>query len=259
MAHHKDQYSIKLKFLLALVALGLIAFFLISSTAPFKDATLKALFPKTFSRAQEIDRAPKVNLRISGRDIINERVINAVKDVPINLVWTTSGNPTSCVGRSFGLAATDDGWIGPKDPQGGSYTIKGLNVNNPYIYTIDCSNQDGDADGSSITINVGAQSLTTSPYFSAFNLYLNEKQYPSTEPLDVSVGDKVIVSWNSLNTATPYSICVSAGSWPKGYKSIKNFKSKEELNIPASKVYKYTIYCSNEGGFTQNTAVIIAN
>ena len=80
-----------------------------------------------------------------------------------------------------------------------------------------------------------------------------------SEPLGINVGDKLVTSWSSLNTSTPYSICISSGSWPKGYKSIRNFKSTEELSIPASKVYKYTIYCSNENNFTQSSGVIIAN
>ena len=259
MAHSKDPYTIKVKFLLAIVGLGLIAFFLLASTAPFENVTLRTLFPKPFSRASEISKAPKVNLRISGRDIINDRVINVSKDdFPITLIWTTAQNPTSCLGRSFGLTATDESWAGAKNPQGGSFTIKQLTVNNPYIFTIDCSNQDGDADGSSVTINVGAQNLTNSPYFSTFDLIQSDKQYPSTQVLDVNVGDKLTVSWSSLNTSTPYSVCISSGSWPKGYKSIKNFRSTEELSIPADKIYKYTIYCSNERDFTQNTAVIMA-
>ena len=260
MIHQKEQNSFKVKFLLAIGSLGLIFFFLIASTAPLKDLTLKTLFPKSFSRAQEIDKAPKVNLRISGKDIINERVINVSKDdFPITLIWTTSGNPESCSARSFGLSATDDLWAGSKNPQGGNFTINDLSTNNPYVYTIDCSNKDGDADGSSVTINVGAQDLTNAPYFSNFNLYLDDKEYLLSEPLGINVGDKLVTSWSSLNTSTPYSICISSGSWPKGYKSIRNFKSTEELSIPASKVYKYTIYCSNENNFTQSSGVIIAN
>ncbi|MBI2040405.1 hypothetical protein HYT18_05030 [Candidatus Microgenomates bacterium] len=259
MAHPKDQYTIKVKFLLAIVVLGLIAFFLLSSTAPFKNTTLKSLFPKQFSRASQIDKAPKVNLRIAGRDIISDRVINVSKDdFPITLIWTTAQTPQGCIGRSFGLTATDESWAGPKDVGGGSFTIQKLDVNNPYVYTIDCSNAEGEADGSSVTINVGAQNLTNAPYFPSFDLILNDKQFPSTQVLDARVGDGLTVSWNSLNTATPYSICISSGSWPKGYKSIKNFKSQEKLTITAEKIYKYTIYCSNEQDFTQDTAVIIA-
>lgn len=265
----KDANTMKVKFLLLLVFFGLVAFFLISSTFPFRNSTFRMLFPKSFSRASEADKAPKVNLRISGKNIINDRVVNISKDdSSIVLIWTTSGNPTSCIGRSFGLTAQDDKWNGPKDPKGGQFSIKDLSINNPYVYTIDCSNSFGDADGSSITINVGAQNLSTSPYISTFDFYLREakesfaylnNQKFDSNPQDISIGDKVIANWATLNTATPYSICISSGSFPQQYKSLKNYKFTEELSMESKKIYKYTIFCSNENSFAQNTQSFFAN
>lgn len=250
MEHFKDKElrMVKVKFLLLVPAVGLLSFLLISTAFPFKNAILRTLFPKSFSRAAELDKTPKVNLRLQGT--INDRIVSVGKDhSPIILVWTTSGSPTSCLGRNFGLTATDNSWAGPKNPQGGTFTISSLSVNNPYIYTIDCSNKEGDADGSSVTINVGAQSFASEPYLTTFDV----------APTEVAVGDKVAVKWSSLNTSTPYSICISSGSWTRGYKNIKNFKSTEELTIPESRIYKFTVYCSNEKSYTQNTQAIFAN
>lgn len=234
---------------------GLVAFLLVTSVVNFNDRIFQYLFSKPASRAQAVDETPLVDLKITYSGTIRDEVLDVPKNTQgITLSWTTTQNPVSCTGLGYGLTDKDESWNGPKDPKGGTFKIKKLNSNNPYVYTINCSNDQGDGSGDSVTINIGASDNFISPYITTFDIFLGSKNYDQASFINVKKGDVVTINWKTLNLATPYSICVVSGSVNKSFTSINGYKAREEIKIAGDKIFKYAIYCSNEHGFTKQSA-----
>lgn len=248
-----------LQFIVLLFALGGISYLLIFSNFQRRINIFGILYPKPKSLAKEELSIPSVDLKITYKDKAFDGIVNvSSSDTPLTLSWETQGSPTSCIGRVWGAGDEDMTWKGAKNPKGGQFITSKLNKNNPYVYTIDCKNDHGDAIGDSVTINVGATSVGINPYITGLNLTSQGKKSDSQLPIILSQGDTIQISWNSLNTKTPYSICIATGSWPTGYKNFANSNVSEQFTLDQSKIYKYTIYCSNESSYTQNIISIIA-
>ncbi len=236
---------------------GLVLFLIISSTLSFKDAIFQLFFPKPRSQAQEIEATQRVGLKIFYKNKMNDGILNvAQKEQGISLIWNTPENTTDCVGKSWGISSTDQTWDGPKNPKGGSFELRPLDKNNPYVYTIICSNSQGMLGSDAVTINVGAQKQILAPYIVNFEVIINGQKY-LTFPREVALGDKININWSSLNTTTPYSICVASGSINKNYKNSLNFQVSEELSINEKKIYGYALFCSNEYSFSKQESIFI--
>lgn len=237
-----------LQFLLLLLAMAVILFFAVFGNFPPKPRTniFSILYPKSKSLANET--IPFVDLKVSYQGKFFDGGVDVLADdTPLTLSWKTEGNPSSCIGRVWGISAEDTSWKGPKDPNGGSFITSKLDKNNPYVYTIDCQNDQGDAIGDSVTINVGAKSSNLNPYITSLKLTSEDRKNKTIQ-----------FDWSSINTQTPYSVCVASGSWPTGYRNFANSTVSEQFQLNESKTYNYTIYCSNESFFTQNNLSIIS-
>lgn len=241
----KDPSGIRVNLLLFISVFGITAFLLVASLASFKSPVFQ-LFSKAPSFATEDDLTPKVDLKVSFGGVTTDGVVNvSVGEALVTLTWSVSGSPTKCLARSWGLTDTDEAWVGPKEGNG-TFTLSSLDRANPYVYTLECSNEAGDGDGDSVTVNVGAQKNTLAPYITSLQAQVAGKAVDTGNPISASVGDEVTISWDSINTATLYSICISTGSWPKGYKDLKAVERTEKFTLETPRIYKYGLYCSNE-------------
>lgn len=259
MTKTKKTLSINLlQFIILLIALSGISYILIFGDFQKRISTFGILYPKPKSLAQD-NLVPSVDLKATYKDKAYDGAVNVLSsDTPLTLSWETQGNPVSCIGRTWGVSDEDLSWKGAKDPKGGQSKTATLTKNNPYVYTIDCKNEKGDAFGDSVTINVEAANVNLIPYISGLTVSSQDQKYDLQSPIVLPKGSLVQISWDSLNTKTPYSICVSTGSWPKGYKNFAHTKVFEQFTPDQSKTYSYTIYCSNESSYTQNSLSIIA-
>lgn len=243
---------------LLLASSGLVLFLILSATLSFKDVIFEVFFPKPRSQAQEVETTQKVGLKIFYKNKMNEGILNvAQNESAISLIWNTPENTTDCVGKSWGKNLTDQTWDGPKNPKGGSFEVRPISKNNPYVYTIICSNAFGELGSDAVTINVGAQRQTLTPYIVTFETVINGQKYPSNIPLEVALGDKVNINWSSINTATPYSICVASGLINKNYKDSLNSQISEEWSINEKKIYRYSVFCSNEYSFSKQASIFV--
>lgn len=240
--------------MLLLSVLGIIIFLIATSLFPFKNRLFALLYAKPLSQAAEPQNTPTVTLKIEG---INSKVISTqTENTPLTISWKSS-NVTSCVGRSWGITDKDQSWRAPKNPNGSFKTAK-LTKNNAYIYTIDCVNQFGDAAGDSVTINIGSPSAFQKPYITSFEVYnLKGEKLDTTKPVSISLGEKVKISWTTLNLSTPYSSCIAQGSWPTQYQNADKVEVVEQFLIDQPKIYRYSLYCSNELDLANKNLTII--
>lgn len=236
---------------------GLLAFFAVSTLFQFNDKLFQTLYVKKPSLADVNAKIPAVDLKINYQNSLIDGVISISKRGQLELVWTVTGDPTYCIGRAWGIDDIDETWNGSKDITGGNFKTKKLTVNNPFVYSIDCSNQTGDSSGDSVTINVGAPVSELIPYLDKLKAQTPDGIIHSwDEVISLNQGEKIKINWSSLNTNTPYSICVSTGSWPTGYKGLSNSTIEEEFVIQTRKVHKFRVYCSNESLATENNLTI---
>lgn len=251
----------KTPILIGLVILALVSVFVITSTFQFQNKVFQGLFPKQRSLADVNSMIPSVDLKINYKNVLTDGVLNVNSDqTPVILTWEVKGNPKTCTGRSWGIKDMDKSFDGPKDPKGGSFKTKKLTVNNPYVYTVDCFNDTGDAGGDSVTINIGSQLNSLTPYITSLKLITkNGKTYDSSEVISLNTKELFNISWASLNTDTPFSVCVASGSFPIGYKNVTGSTVSDEYSIKTKKIHKFNVYCSNETSFTQNSLTIFAN
>lgn len=256
-----DKVKINLfQFSLFLALLGVIFVILTTSTFPFKNKILSAIYPKQKSLAVGERVVPSVDLKVLVEGVAYDGVLNTTqKNTPYTLFWETSGNPTSCMGRVWGVSDEDDSFKGPKGISGGRVQTKVLDKNNPYVYTIDCQNDNGDSAGDSVTINVGAVSANLDPFITNFSVKRGENNLNPAAPIEVSQGETITIEWQSANTKTPYSVCVATGSWPTGYKNAGGLSILEDFILPDKKVYNYTIHCSNESSYAEKTVTFLVN
>lgn len=241
---------------LILVSIGLVLFFLVASLGDFKDGVFRSIFPRSQSRASLEDKTPIVSLNILYQENIVNNPYNISKyDGGITLMWSTQNNPAECLGRSYGLVDKDETWEGLKSVKGGVFIVKPLVSNNPYVYVLECKNEFGDSSGAAVTINVNPQQNNISPYFTNFEIY-DTDQTLLESPIATKQFEKLVVNWGTINTGTPYSICISTGSFPKEYHDIRNIQSIDTLEIKSPITQKFNIYCSNESGFTTKGVTI---
>lgn len=247
-----------LQFFLYIAALGVILILFVTSSFEFKSKFLSFLYPKPNSFAADLGNIPSVDLKI----IYNGEAYDGVLNVPplkasYTLTWQVSDTAASCIGRVWGLSDMDETWKGEKDPAGGNFNTKILEKNNPYVYTIDCKNDNGDSLGDSVTINVGAQNTNTAPQLTDLKKVVAGQNLDINTPAVASVGDILQFSWSSINTKTPYSICLATGSWPTVYKDTAFNTILENFQLDKSQTFNYTIYCSNEGGYVQKAMSVV--
>lgn len=255
----KTETSLKVNLFITVSAVGLIAFLLLTTLLPFKDSLFVSLFPKQRSHANTIDQSPKVTLQLNSRNIIRQGVVNLVGGEPdLKLSWSVSQNPVSCVGQSYTPAGQDAAWDGQKDIKGGELM---LTTNFPkkgvYLYAISCANSFGDSDGDVLVINIGSASNLVEPYITSFSATTGN-QTSENSVLYANLNDSVAINWATLNTNSPYSICVTVGSWPQIFKNGQQ-SYHQELVLNERKAYKYTLFCSNENTFTKKTLTIYAD
>lgn len=240
--------------------MGVLFVILTSATFPFRNEILSVLYPKPRSFASGEGGVPSVDLKVVVDGTAYDGILNTPeKGGTYTLFWETKGNPSSCIGRVWGISASDDSFKGPKDVSGGSFTTAALDKNNPYVYTIDCQNENGDSEGDSVTINVGAASAKLDPFIVDFVVTTRGDNLSVESPIAIQKGENVAIEWKSLNTATPYSICIATGSWPTGYRNLGGSTIGEEFIVADKKVYNYTIYCSNESSYTQKGVSFLVN
>lgn len=240
---------------------GLLALIVISSVFQFNNRVFQAIYPKSRSLADVNSLIPGVDLKVSYNNELTDGVVDTtIEKTPLTLKWETKGNPSSCVGRSWGTVDMDKTWDGPKDPKGGSFVTRKLNVNNPYVYSIDCFNSTGDSSGDSVTINIGAQPNSLVPYITSLKLVTSSgKTYDSKEVISLNKNELFNIHWSSLNTDTPYSVCISSGSFPIGYKNVTASTVSDTYSVQTKKIHKFNVYCSNETSLTQNSLTIFVN
>ena len=234
--------------------LGIIVFLIVTSLFSFKNRLFALLYAKPLAQAAEASNTPTVTLKIEGMD---SKVVNTqTENTQLSISWESS-NVSSCVGRSWGFADKDQSWVGPKDPKG-TFTTAKLIKNNPYVYTIDCANEFGDAAGDSVTINIGAPPSFQKPYITLFEAQSEKgERLDTTKPVSISLGEKIKISWTTLNLSTPYSNCISQGSWPTQYQNASRVEVVEQFLIEQPKIYRYSLYCSNELDFSRKVLTII--
>lgn len=235
-------------------SLGIIAFLLVTSLVPFKSKLFSILYNKPLSQAAEGPSIPSVELLISNT---SDKVLNVnPQDTPVTLSWKTS-NVVSCIGRVWGLPEKDISFAGPKDPSGGSFQTSKLTKNNPYIYTIDCANEFGDAAGDGVVINVGALKNAQVPYITSFDVVRkNGEKLDSAKSMIVAPGEEIEIRWSTLNLSTPYSLCFATGSFPTQYLNVSRTEVVDKLLLADPKVYRYSLFCSNEAGITKKVITL---
>lgn len=235
-----------------LFAIGLLIFFTISFTFTFKEKVFKAFFQRPFSFALEEDDTPKVEL-IAGIDNSFKRGVVNVENGQsnISLKWKVENDPTSCAGKFWSEAKQEDpSWSGPKNIKEGDYLITEPLQTGIYVYSITCSNQSGDSAGSNLIINVGAKPNRLQPHIASISVTDEDGKQLEIDKLNqVDQNSKINISWSSINTETPFGICVASGSWPTVYKNTANLQIKEVFSLDKAKIYKYSIFCSNENGY----------
>lgn len=236
---------------LLLFAIGLLIFFTISFTFTFREKVFKALFQKPFSFALEEDETPKVELFAGINNSFKRGVANVENGQSnISLIWKVENDPKSCQGKFWSDAKQTDQWSGSKDIKGGEYLISDALQTGIYVYSINCSNQSGDSSGSNLIINVAAKPTNVQPHITSVSVESEDgKQFEIDKLNPVNQNSKVNISWSSLNTETPFSICIASGSWPTVYRNTGNLQIKESFSLDKAKIYKYSIFCSNENGY----------
>ncbi len=246
--------------LLYLTAIGFILFFLISSSAPFDNAIFRGIFPKNQPSAEDILKTPGVELFINYKNQKTNGILNIEKNDPENiyLSWQTSGKPESCYGWSSGKNFEDGSWEGEKDVNGGSFVLPKFTESNAFVYSIECHNEYGDAQGDSVTVNVGAQSQLLAPYMSSVNLYAkSSEKFDPDKPVTLAINQEIGFQWEMLNTLTPYSVCVVNGSWPTRYRNSFSSSLIQKQQLTELKIHHFTIYCSNEIASVKKSITII--
>lgn len=228
-----------------------------SSASPSSDPSTG---PSQTPSAPPVTGVPSVDLKINyagvttDDDYVN---INTGDTHPIELTWTTTGNPTSCTARTLWSGGADPNWSGTKG-QSGTFNVTGLSFGKAYVYTLDCSNEFGDAAGDSVTINMGVDpiSVTTQPPIGISLLKVvtpDGVEHNWDDPnITASVGSNVTVKWETVNSETDYSVCVSSGSWP----AQRTGSGNVSLPISSNKIHQFNIFCSNEAN-ADETAVVI--
>lgn len=247
------------KILLMVASFGLLVFIIFAVSSQFYSKIFKSVFEKKLSNAYTQNLTPKVDLKVKYQGELYDGVLNTnAKDTPVSLIWTTSGKPTSCIGRSYGLTVSDESWIGFKNPLGGSADTGVLNTNNAFVYSIDCKNDNGDSSGDNVTINIGAKNNSLEPFISTLNIISSEGSInSSTEPFIAEVGSQIGIAWSASNLTSAYSICVSSGSWPRVYQKSNDKKWSQKFDLDKTGVYRFNLYCSNESSFTNDSRTII--
>lgn len=244
---------------LLLSAIGLLIFFTIAFTFSFKDKVFQTLFPRPLSYADELRYVPAVRL-IAG---VDSSFKTTVFDIPegkrdITLQWKTEGDPTACAGGFWSNVKKDDSWEGPKETNGGKFTVSDNFQAGIYIYSINCANENGDSIGSSVTINVGANKNSLRPHLVSFlALGKDGKLLDTSKPVTLDKGTSLQLSWSALNTETTYGICVATGSWPTVYHDTGSLQVRESFILDKAKIYQYQIICSNENGYDQHLASFV--
>lgn len=242
----------RLRLLIFISVIGLTSFLVLTTLFPFKNTLFSGLYEQPLSKAAEGPEVPTVELKIDG---FKGKVANLTSaETPVTLSWKTS-NVKTCVGRAWGLVDKDQSWAGAKAAEGFFQTSQ-LMQNNPYVYSIDCANDFGDAAGDAVVINIGAPSLAQTPYIASFDL---AGQTDLSKPIKVTPGQSVNLVWNGLGLSTPYSICVATGSWPTQYQNIAGVSVEDKLEVADQKVYRYSLFCSSESGLAQKTVTLIPN
>ncbi|MBI2019969.1 hypothetical protein HYS94_00935 [Candidatus Daviesbacteria bacterium] len=225
--------------------------------SPRKTNIFNLFYAKPKSFAGEINIIPKVDLKVTYQGSSYDGTVNVTKEeTPLVLSWTVEGNATSCIGRVGGSTTEDFSWKGSKDSAGGTFTTARLDQNNPYVYTIDCQNERGDAAGDSVVINVGALSQNTLPQLINLGIMVGDVKFDGQAPIEASSGEIAQFNWTSLNTTTPYSICLSTGSWPTIYQYLGNNTISESFRLEQRKIYSYRIFCSNESSYLEKTIFV---
>lgn len=246
------------RFLILISTVGVLLFFLVINYFPFKDVLLNALYPKSKSYAASKLKIPQVDLKIAENGVEFDGILNSEDTRKYSLIWKIEGDAAGCVGRSWGISDSDESWNGTKDINSGSFTTKILDKKNPYVYSIDCQNAAGDAAGDSITINIGAKKNDQKIYLTQLEVSPKDKKADNLLNITLPKLSSVNLQWSLINSQTPYAICVATGSWPAGFKNLSNNTIFETFTLDLAKVYTYTVYCSNEGSHTQNTAIIVS-
>lgn len=242
-----------------LFAIGLIIFFTITFTFSFKDKVFQAFFQRPFSLAADSDNTPKVDLTAAVDGSYKRGVVNVEKGKSnILLNWKTENNPESCTGRFWSNVKKNDSWVGAKDVKGGSYVITDSLNPGIYVYSLDCANEFGDSSGSSLTINAGGKQTYLKPHITDIQVSLDNTQINPGKPIVVNRGTEVTITWSAVNMETPFGVCLATGSWPTIYKNAGNLQIKESFKLDKLKIYKYSIFCSNENGVDkQETSFVV--
>lgn len=232
-----------------LFAIGLLIFFTIAFTFSFKEKVFQAFFQKPFSLAIEEDSSPKVNLIAAFGNIFKRGAVN-VENGKSNIIlrWTAE-NAKVCLGRFWSNVASGSGWVGSKDAKGGEWEITDALATGIYIYSINCSNESGDSFGSSVTVNVGAKPSNLQPHITSFQAFEGDNKFDLNKLNQINLDSNLKITWSTINTETPYGVCVANGSWPTIYKNTANLTIKESFVLDRAKIYKYSILCSNENGY----------
>lgn len=233
-----------------LFAIGLIIFFAITFTFSFRDKVFQAFFQKPFSFAENTDNTPRVDLTAGVDSGFKKGVVNVENGKSnISLKWKTENSPANCAGRFWSNAKRSDSWTGIKNAGGGEYVIADSLQTGIYVYSINCSNESGDSSGSSITINVGAKPSYLQPHLTSFQVSGDDGQYSLDKINKVRLNTKINITWNTVNTETSYGVCVANGSWPTIYSNTGSLQIGESFILDKAKVYKYSLFCSNENGY----------
>lgn len=238
-----------------LFAIGLLIFFTITFTFSFKEKVLYTFFPRNLTLAEGEKTLPNVELTAQIDNSFKNRLLNvAPGSSNITLKWKTGNNPISCTGSFWSNTGTDEGWAGSKSSREGSYKISQILQNGIYVYSINCQTEVADSSGSTIIINVGSRPNNLQPSIISLQVIDEKNQVYDIDQINqLPINSKAQIVWSSLNTDTPFSVCVASGSWPAIYQNTGNITVRETVLLDKSKTYQYKISCSNEYGYDSRT------
>jgi len=102
-------------------------------------------------------------------------------------------------------------------------------------------------------INVGAPTLGQFPYIASLEVRGSSGLLNPDKPITFVPGGEMQIRWSALNLNTPYSVCLATGSWPTQYQNFGKSEVFEKFTLDIPKVYRYSLFCSNEAGITRKT------
>ena len=156
----------------------------------------------------------------------------------VNLTWTTSGSPDSCVASN----SPQNLWTGSKNQLGGTEQVAGLNAGT-YVFTITCQKGNLPSVDSTVVVNVQQNSNAT------MDVTL------TTDKTSINVGDYVKLEWVTVgNPDSCTATSTPTTSWAGHKTTAPGSEKVDGFGVPG--VYVLKITCQ-KGTATKESSVAI--